>query len=163
MGHAEARDNLHRGVTSPLSDRDTQYLPPEEISQTISQLQSPYTSHISPSNTISSEFLTPDLASVRWLDLLATDALHANRGFTRPCTPVYDQTPANSFDTQENITLQGSPSFNERSKISAASEELSWQLDRDIVLKDSEIPIFRNFVDHIALWVSHFYSLQKGT
>ena len=160
IDNAEAHDNLNRGITSPFDTRHTLHLTPEQICQTVPQLQSPYASHVSPSNTISSEFLTPDLASVRWLDLLATDALQANRGFTRPSTPVYE--PAVSpFDTQEVVAQQGRSAFDERPRSSAASEGLSWQLDRDIALKNSEISIFRNFVDHIALWVSHLVSLQE--
>lgn len=103
---------------------------------------------------MASEFLTAGLASVRWLDLLAADALQANRGFTRPSSPAFEQSPSQSFDGRGNdvANLDEQP-FSDRSL--TTSERYSWQLDKDIALKDFELSIFRNFIEHCALWVRH--------
>jgi len=47
----------------------------------------------SPTHTVASEILTADLASVRWLDLLASDAIQANKGFSRAPSPSAELSP----------------------------------------------------------------------
>jgi len=150
-----SRESINHDIT--VDDRGIDY-PPDEATQPHHQLHSPHINHVSPSNTIISEFLTADLASIRWLDLLAQDALQANRGFTRPSSPAFDRpeifhnlvTPANEVG---NIVDQPLPST---SNELLASDHQSWQLNRDIVLKDSEILILRNFVEHSTLWLDLF-------
>lgn len=110
------------------------------------QIDSPQPSHVSPSNTLNSELLTADLASIRWLDLLAEDALQANRGFTRPSSPV----PEAANGDLENNHLQPSTGAQ---NLACGNNREPWQLDKDIVLKNEEFSIFRNFVEHSALWV----------
>ena len=112
---------------------------------------------ISPSNTVYSDQFTADVASIRWLDLLAADAVHANKGFSRVTSRA-----ASPSGTMSPRTLQAER-FPNRTEIRKTLEDESarlngiekdsWQLNRDIVLKDFEIPIFRNFVDHASLWV----------
>jgi hypothetical protein len=140
----------HSEISSfrPLTPHDEQTIfPPSDHS-----LATAY----SPANTISSDLLTADLASVRWLDLLAADAVQANRGFSRATSPVGD-TPSRIFGellaaqpiTEDSVT-QG-----ESARLDGL-EARSWQLEQDIVLKDFETAIFRNFVDRVALWVSSY-------
>ena len=151
-----SQDMIAHEQTSPPHDGRTTYLNPEEMSHPRLQIDSPFANHVSPSNTVSSEFLTADLASVRWLDLLAADAVQANRGFTRPSSPVLGQPPPENFEARVNdIAALNEENFNGTSERLASSEGYSWQLDNDIVLKNSEVSIFRNFVEHSSLWVSH--------
>ena len=109
----------------------------------------------SPSNTVTSDCLPADLASVRWLDLLATDAIQANRGFSRAPSPV--QGPAGNTDLggSSNYPSRSGPilSINDQN---IGNERFSWRLDQDIVLKDFEIAIFRNFINRAALWLGVF-------
>jgi hypothetical protein len=151
-----SQDMIAHEQTSPPHDGRT-YLAPEEMSQPRLQIiDSPFTNHVSPSNTVSSEFLTADLASVRWLDLLAADALQANRGFTRPSSPVLGQPPPENLEARVNdITALNEENFNGASETLASSDGYSWQLDNDIGLKNFEVSIFRNFVEHSSLWVRH--------
>lgn len=124
-----------------------------EINQQQNQTTSPFLNHVSPSGTVDSESWTADFASVRWLDLLATDALQANRGFTRPSTPFIEEfvqaTVPNAVDAAQ-IDPQLLESNGTRT---SGTETFPWQLDRDIALKNLEVAIFRNFVEHSSLWV----------
>lgn len=109
----------------------------------------------SPANTVSSDLLTADLASVRWLDLLAADAIQANKGYSRAPSPSGESTPlrhtgidgvARALSVGDQTTADSTAGLN-------GLEARTWQLDHDIVLKDFETAVFRNFVDHAALWV----------
>lgn len=153
----ESRENINHGITSSVDNDEIDYSP-DGVAQPLHQLHSHHGNHVSPSNTIGSEYLTADLASIRWLDLLAEDALHANKGFTRPSSPAFERPeilhnlPASANEVG-NVLGQPFPST---SNELLASDHQSWQLDRDIVLKDFEIMIFRNFVEHSALWLDLF-------
>lgn len=112
----------------------------------------------SPANTVTSDFLTADLASVRWLDLLATDAIQANKGFSRAPSPSGEGAPRRLTGTAGLPCL---PSTEDQTLPNPSVhldglESRTWQLDHDIVLKDFETAIFRNFVDHAALWLDLF-------
>ena len=117
---------------------------------------------ISPSNTVYSDQFTADVASIRWLDLLAADAVHANKGFSRvasrAASPSGNLSPRAleaerlSFPNAVKIAVE-----DESARLNGIEKD-SWQLDHDIVLKDFEIPIFRNFVDHASLWVRQLYT-----
>jgi hypothetical protein len=148
-------DIFNHSRVSSLDDRHALQLGSNEISPSHLQLHSPYANHVSPSDTVASEFLTVDLASVRWLDLLAADALQANRGFTRPSSPEYEQLSNHNFETRvDYIANLNGPDVSGAPKGLDSSSGYSWQLDKDIVLKNFEVAIFRNFVEHSALWVS---------
>ena len=151
-----SRDSINPNFATPLEQSSAIYLACDEISQSQLQLNSPILNHVSPSNTISSEFLTADLASVRWLDLLAGDAEQANRGFTRPSSPVPEHLDNLGFEARARIRANSDQNFPGRLKGLTASEGHSWQLDKDIVLEDHEVSIFRNFVEHSALWLDLF-------
>jgi len=112
---------------------------------------------ISPSNTVYSDQFTADVASIRWLDLLAADAVHANKGFSRVASRVPSPSGNISPRTLEAERLSYPNAVKKAVEDESARlngiEKDAWQLDHDIVLKDFEIPIFRNFVDHASLWV----------
>jgi hypothetical protein len=112
----------------------------------------------SPSNTVGSDPLTADLASIRWLDLLAADAEQANRGFSRAPSPfgevqVESNEPLTSSNASNNDGKE--PIISESSDIVPGLDTFPWRLENEIVLKDFESIIFRNFTDRAALWVSH--------
>lgn len=123
-------------------------------------------------DTVASELLTADLASTRWLDLLAFDASQADKGFS--LAPTRHASPADGVDNlqdacrgdfQENRP-QGAVS-SERAAggempqtgravqqgVDAAPENYAWQLEEDVHLQDDEIVLFRSFAEHVALWM----------
>lgn len=111
----------------------------------------------SPSNTVYSDQYTADVASIRWLDLLAADAVHANKGFSRVASRAASPSGNLPSRTLEAEGLSYPNAVNNAVEDESARlngiEKDAWQLDHDIILKDFEIPIFRNFVDHASLWV----------
>ena len=114
-------------------------------------------SAISPSNTVYSDQFTADVASIRWLDLLAADAVHANKGFSRVASRAASPSGGTSPRTLGSDRLSYPNAVKKAVEDESARlngiEKHSWQLDHDIVLRDYEIPIFRNFVEHASLWV----------
>ncbi|KAI6259749.1 hypothetical protein MCOR27_000781 [Pyricularia oryzae] len=91
--------------------------------------------------TVSSEPWTTDLASARWLSLVATDAANADSSFslapsTPPQTPPAPAAPQPTFYTEP-----GDP------------ERRAWQLDRDFMLSGREAFLFRHFTDTMAGWL----------
>lgn len=154
-----SRESVEDGNQSFADHRAFDYTP-DEPTEPLHQLHSPHINHVSPANTLGSEFLTADLASIRWLDLLAEDALQANRGFTRPSSPIPERSepfdnlvePANEV---RDVLEQPYPSTSNELLPSDTGNQY-WQLSKDSVLKDSEIMIFRNFVEHSALWLDLF-------
>ncbi|KAH8596272.1 hypothetical protein B0O99DRAFT_619983 [Bisporella sp. PMI_857] len=115
---------------------------------------------ISPANTVTSDQFLPDVASSRWLNLLAADAVHANKGFSRGASRATSPTATSRAALPETPRSRGVPlpsairkAVEDESARLNGIEARSWQLDQDIVLKDFEIPIFKNFVDHASLWL----------
>lgn len=133
-------------------------------------------------DTILSEYLTTDLASTRWLDLLATDAAQADKAFSLPPTrypsPALgdihfehnaSQTDLHNLNTavsqaQIQTGLGGSelPRLNQAVQHNdvAACERHAWQLDQNICLQDHEVELFRMFTDRAALWLDVFDPLR---
>lgn len=123
-------------------------------------------------DTINSEFLTADLASNRWLDLLATDAAEADKEFslapTRNTSPVTDENGAESVSqTLQTYAPQiqatpiqavGTASSSEavHDGTGIAAEQYNWQLDQDISIRDHEAELFRTFAERAALWLDLF-------
>lgn len=112
--------------------------------------------------TIASELLSADLASTRWLDLLATDAAQADGGFSLTATPAPAPSPAPEggnivydglSDPQAAVIRAAAESE------AVASEKDAWQLSEDIVLSEHETVLFRLFAERAALWVSHLPQL----
>ncbi|RDW61313.1 hypothetical protein BP5796_11205 [Coleophoma crateriformis] len=140
-----------------IHDSDRLDSPEELHNSSLSQylatkITSPFTNNLSPSNTVGSEYLTADLASLRWLDLLAADAVQANRGFTRPSSPAFEEPEpfSNSLDESQISAHQEFP------KAANDTELLPWKSYKDLVLRPVEVPIFRNFVERSSLWLDLF-------
>ncbi|KAJ1324423.1 transcriptional activator protein UGA3 [Microdochium nivale] len=109
--------------------------------------------------TIASELLSADLASTRWLDLLATDAAQADGGFSLTATPAPAPSPAPEggnivydglSDPQAAVIRAAAESE------AVASEKDAWQLSEDIVLSEHETVLFRLFAERAALWLDLF-------
>lgn len=103
---------------------------------------------------IISDFWTADVASTRWLDLLAHDAALADKTFflapTRGPSPVPSQLQLSAAPVriaQTSITAATSETN------IAGNERQSWQLDRDILLQPHEIGLLRAFIEHSASWL----------
>ena len=95
----------------------------------------------SPSNTVGSDFLTADLASIRWLDLLAADAEQANRGFSRAPSPSVEV----PFENNRPFASSNASNNGRIGSILSGSSEIPpslgtfpWRLANDIILKDFE-------------------------
>lgn len=143
------------------------------------QNQSPYV--YSP-DTIASELLTADLASTRWLDLLAFDAARADKGFslapTRHTSPVEGLDALHYADrdgqaTRPQVPLSSGYAAGSRvdvpqavqavqhtENVDTAVESLAWQLEEDISLQGDELRLFRNFAERAALWMDLFDPLK---
>ena len=100
--------------------------------------------------TSSTDFLPANLASVRWLDLLAADVVD-DHGFSFISTPG----PLEEIPVQRSDRVVRPVSDNLRGLPSpiADAERSAWQSDKIIVLQNHEIGIFRNFADRASLWV----------
>lgn len=131
-----------------------------------------------------SELLTADLASTRWLDLLATDAAQADKGFslapTRHPSPAADTTGGDAYSDPRGAGLQASVAQVQAAPVRAvggagagagagpsalAAHEgavagavavYAWQLDQDIPLRSHEADLFRTFAERAALWLDLF-------
>lgn len=134
-------------------------------------LTDPYNYAYSP-DTVASELLTADLATTRWLDLLATDAAQADPGgFSLAPSPAPEDSVSNpALEEPRNLGTTGSSGINALlnpdSAAAVASERHAWQVEQDIVLKNSEIILFRFFAEKASLWVcpnksSHFVEFQN--
>ncbi len=108
----------------------------------------------SPSNTEHSDALPADLASVRWLDLLAEDAVQASRGFSRAPSPFGDLAQNTGVATISNPASGIETVLNKAPDDVLGVERHPWQSEKDIELKDFECAILRNFIDRASLWVS---------
>lgn len=135
------------------------YTSPQNIGshrQQIDQSQAAYQYAYSPGETVvSTDFLTADLASVRWLDLLASDAIQADRGFSLASTPIPFE------ELQDPGYGNTRTDFNSNLLQAAATsivnvERLAWQSDRAVVLHDHQILIFKNFVERCSRWLDVF-------
>ncbi|ORY54842.1 uncharacterized protein BCR38DRAFT_357512 [Pseudomassariella vexata] len=127
-----------------------------EVSQPgeMGPLIDPYRYAYSP-DTMASELLTADLASTRWLDLLATDAAQADSGFSLAPSPVPEDSVFNDGYTvrANNVTDLSAP---DAAESAAVSERHAWQLDQDILLQSHEALLFRAFAERASLWLDLF-------
>lgn len=131
-------------------------------------------------DTILSEYLTTDLASTRWLDLLATDAAHADKAFSLPPTR-YPSPALGDLSFEQNASQPDPQSLNaavsqaqvqtglggneysrlnqaipDNNDLATTYERNAWQLDRNIPLQDHEVDLFRTFAERAALWLDVF-------
>ncbi|KAH8682131.1 hypothetical protein BX600DRAFT_447820 [Xylariales sp. PMI_506] len=113
-------------------------------------------------DTVTSELLTADLASTRWLDLLATDAAQADSSFSLAPSPApiedsgYDEPRPGGAAAQIGPELPVVPDLTP----AVVSERHAWQADQDIILTDREAAMFRTFTERTALWLDLFDPLN---
>jgi hypothetical protein len=98
-----------------------------------------------------------DVASTRWLDLLAHDAALADKTFslapTRCPSPVPSQLPQHQSSVTSAEIVQTSISATASESNITANERRSWQLDHDISLQPHETRLLRAFIEHSASWL----------
>ncbi|KAJ2904896.1 hypothetical protein MKZ38_006937 [Zalerion maritima] len=100
------------------------------------------------SATVSSEPISADLASTRWLDLLATDAAQADSTFSLSTNPA-----SRPQHPQAHPASGSNPSdLGYSNRFADALETRRWQSDTDIELDDHESSLFRNFAERSASW-----------
>jgi hypothetical protein len=89
-------------------------------------------------DTVASELLTTDMASNRWLDLLATDAAQADAGFSLAPSPAPEDSVSNTGHESQPIGTENQPISGSVSipapLANQAVERHAWSLNRDIVL-----------------------------
>ncbi|KAI5917291.1 hypothetical protein F4810DRAFT_697009 [Camillea tinctor] len=115
--------------------------------------------------TVTSELLSADLASTKWLDLLATDAAQADGGFSLvPSQMPEGSLPHESYRAELARTnrlqdpggVAAVAAAAAATTAAAASERHAWQSDQDIVLQSHEAALFRTFAERAALWLDLF-------
>ncbi|KAJ4414094.1 hypothetical protein N0V82_008125 [Gnomoniopsis sp. IMI 355080] len=127
-------------------------------------------------DTVASELLTADLASTRWLDLLAFDAAQADKSFslapTRHCSPaegIGDVTDLYRGEPQvarpplvssERAASGEVPPVQQQQSVETATEGNAWQLEEEVSLQDDELVLFRTFTERAALWMDLFDPLK---
>lgn len=171
-------DRPHVRLEEPESGpipNGTQEVGPQVAFEDSSHIQTVYNTP----DTILSEYLTTDLASTRWLDLLAADAAQADKAFSLP--PTRYPSPALGDLSYEHNTsqpdlqslnaavsqaqVQTGLGGNDYSRLNQtipdtndvpAYERHAWQLDHNIRLQDHEVDLFRTFAERAALWLDVF-------
>lgn len=108
-------------------------------------------------DSIRSDLWNADIASTRWLDLLAHDAALADKTFslapTRCPSPVSSQLQPGQPSVASAAIIQASISRITSEPDIVANERRFWQLDHDIPLQPHETHLFRAFVEHSASWL----------
>ncbi|ETS84673.1 hypothetical protein PFICI_02698 [Pestalotiopsis fici W106-1] len=111
-------------------------------------------------DTVASELLTTDMASNRWLDLLATDAAQADAGFSLAPSPAPEDSVSNTGHESQPIGTENQPISGSVSipapLANQAVERHAWSLNRDIVLTSYEATLFRTFAERASLWLDIF-------
>ncbi|KAI0153698.1 putative Zn(II)2Cys6 transcription factor [Pestalotiopsis sp. NC0098] len=111
-------------------------------------------------DTVASELLTTDMASNRWLDLLATDAAQADAGFSLAPSPAPEDSVSNTGHESQPIGTENQPISGSVSipapLANQAAERHAWSLNRDIVLTSYEATLFRTFAERASLWLDIF-------
>lgn len=94
-------------------------------------------------DTVASELLTTDMASNRWLDLLATDAAQADAGFSLAPSPAPEDSVSNTGHESQPIGTENQPISGSVSipapLANQAAERHAWSLNRDIVLVSANV------------------------
>ncbi|KAF6822521.1 hypothetical protein CPLU01_11950 [Colletotrichum plurivorum] len=101
--------------------------------------------------TVASELWTTDLASTRWLGLLATDAAQADSGFSLAPSPAPED-----GEQRRAAALHGPPdasSLSSRLNDVSDPERKTWQADGAITLTNREAVLFRHFTERSSRWL----------
>ncbi|KAK8062728.1 fungal transcriptional regulatory protein [Apiospora hydei] len=116
-------------------------------------------------DTVASEQLTADMASNRWLDLLATDAAQADANFSLAPSPAPFEEDSSSSASHthaesrpigtENQPIAGGDVTTTVPSLVGTFERHAWSLDQDIKLTSEEAYLFRVFAERASQW-KHF-------
>ena len=114
-------------------------------------------------DTVASEQLTADMASNRWLDLLATDAAQADANFSLAPSPAPFEEDSSSSVSQAThaesrpIGTENQPIAGDVAAVTPSLvgnfERHAWSLDQDIKLTSEEAYLFRVFAERASQWV----------
>ncbi|KAI1362310.1 hypothetical protein F5Y08DRAFT_312401 [Xylaria arbuscula] len=105
--------------------------------------------------TVASDLLTADLASTRWLDLLATDAAQADGTFSLAPSPEPTNTTLHSVVPGVSaVERSREPQYEAYNDVTA--ERGQWQSSQDIALTNQEALLFRHFTQRAARWLDLF-------
>ncbi|KAK8029597.1 hypothetical protein PG993_010888 [Apiospora rasikravindrae] len=117
-------------------------------------------------DTVASEQLTADMASNRWLDLLATDAAQADANFSLAPSPAPFEEDSSS--SASHTHAESRPIGTENQPIATGDvatavpalvgtfERHAWSLDQDIKLTSEEAYLFRVFAERASQWLDLF-------
>lgn len=113
-------------------------------------------------DTVASEQLTADMASNRWLDLLATDAAQADANFSLAPSPAPFEDDSSSSASHphaesrpigtENQPIAGEVTAGAPALV-GTFERHAWSLDQDVKLTSEEANLFRVFAERASQWV----------
>ncbi|KAK7994118.1 hypothetical protein PG989_007499 [Apiospora arundinis] len=124
-------------------------------------------------DTVASEQLTADMASNRWLDLLATDAAQADANFSLAPSPAPFEEDSSSSASRPRHP-EARPIGTENQPIAGVNEDgtastpvptpalvgtferHAWSLDQDIKLTSEEAYLFRVFAERASQWMDLF-------
>lgn len=166
---------LEEPENGPIPNNGAQEVGPQVAFEDSNHIQTVYNTP----DTILSEYLNTDLASTRWLDLLAADAAQADKAFSLPPTrypsPVLGDISFEHNTSQPDLQsvnaavsqaqVQTGLGGNDYSRFNQtipdtndapAYERQAWQLDHNIRLQDHEVDLFRTFAERAALWLDVF-------
>ncbi|KAK7959330.1 uncharacterized protein PG986_004184, partial [Apiospora aurea] len=117
-------------------------------------------------DTVASEQLTADMASNRWLDLLATDAAQADANFSLAPSPAPFEEDSSSSASHthaesrpigtENQPIAGGDVATAVPSLVGTFERHAWSLDQDIRLTSEEAYLFRVFAERASQWLDLF-------
>ncbi|KAK8054521.1 hypothetical protein PG994_009588 [Apiospora phragmitis] len=121
-------------------------------------------------DTVASEQLTADMASNRWLDLLATDAAQADANFSLAPSPAPFEEDSSSSSATGQTHAESRPIGTENQPIAGGDdvsslaapslvgtfERHAWSLDQDIKLTSEEAYLFRDFAERASQWLDLF-------
>ncbi|KAK8001292.1 hypothetical protein PG991_013514 [Apiospora marii] len=116
-------------------------------------------------DTVASEQLTADMASNRWLDLLATDAAQADANFSLAPSPAPFEDDSSSSASHphaesrpigtENQPIAGEDTTGAPALV-GTFEKHAWSLDQDVKLTSEEANLFRVFAERASQWLDLF-------
>ncbi|RVD83671.1 uncharacterized protein DFL_005450 [Arthrobotrys flagrans] len=171
-------ESIHKPLTPSLANLTVDNLFADvvpSVSVSIPPLDPP-NAGLSPANTdtthASSNLISTELASIRWLGLLAADAAQSEPNFSlSPFITSEDgisgrlalqqQASANRHSYQTGLEGPGGTGYRDLDQLlyavdvqaNPSNERKLWQSQERIKLTEQEIPVFRNFVENVSSWI----------
>ncbi|KAJ4156061.1 hypothetical protein LMH87_001275 [Akanthomyces muscarius] len=147
------------GTSNSYSAHIVQVLPPSDEQLTV---QDGSGFICSPQSTYSDSW-SANFASIRWLDLLANDAVQADynsslaTGLVLPDGPTQGARPSQTASIFVHVSpalLNGQAQLPEN--LDPEVERTAWQSVGDVILSAHEAKLFRHFADRCASWLDVF-------